>query len=335
MIVLAIETSCDESAVALLRGHGQILAHEIASQADIHAAYGGVVPEVASRNHLAALPALVRGAMASANCGVSDIDLFAATAGPGLAAALLVGSAAAKGLALGSGRPFLAVNHLEGHLLSPFFGEETIPPHTALIASGGHTLLLDVGGHRQYRLLGRTRDDAAGEAFDKVAKLLGLGYPGGAEIDRLARGANPARFEFPRSLPGPGNFDFSFSGLKTSVRYFLERGFDPADLPDICAGFQEAVLDVLVSKLVAAALSRGRSLVTVSGGVSANTRLQLRLAGACSAAGLAWRLAEPALRTDNALMIAHAAARGGAAGSPITADVFPNFNPAQLEELPG
>ena len=186
MTVLAVETSCDETAVAILKNFDEVLAHRVASQADLHAQYGGVVPEVASRNHLVLLPGLVNGCLEEARIPLEEIDAFAATTGPGLAAALLVGAAAAKGLALGAGKNFLAVNHLEGHLLSPFFGEPEIPPHVALIVSGGHTLLFDVTGHGRYRLLGRTMDDAAGEAFDKVAKLLGLPYPGGVEVDRLA-----------------------------------------------------------------------------------------------------------------------------------------------------
>ncbi len=328
--VLAVETSCDETAVAILRGFGDVRAHRVASQADLHAQYGGVVPEVASRNHLVLLPGLVQGCLEDAGISLDRIDAFAATTGPGLAAALLVGAAAAKGLALGTGKKFLAVNHLEGHLLSPFFGEPEIPPHVALIVSGGHTLLFDVQGHRRYRLLGRTRDDAAGEAFDKVAKLLGLPYPGGVEIDRLARQGNPKRYDFPRSMRDSGDLNFSFSGLKTSVRYFLERGFDPADLPDICASFQEAVVDVLVEKLVAAASLCGRRLVSVSGGVSANARLVERLEARCRKEGLTLRLASRALRTDNALMIAYAAAHRAGTPSPMDTDIHPNFDAEAL-----
>lgn len=330
MIVLALETSCDETAVAILRDHAEVLVHQVASQADIHAAFGGVVPEVASRNHLSLLPHLLRDSLTEAKISWPDIDAFAATNGPGLAAALLVGVAGAKGLALGSGKPFLAVNHLEGHMLSPFFGESEIPPHASLVVSGGHTLLFDVAGHGQYELLGRTLDDAAGEAFDKVAKMLGLPYPGGAEIDRLAREGDPARFKFPRSMLGSGDFDFSFSGLKTSVRYFLDKGFALEDLPDICASFQESVVDVLVAKVIAAARARGHRLIAVSGGVSSNVRLQKKLAETCDAEGLSWRMAEPALRTDNALMIAYAASHRVDRPSPIYTDVRPNFDPAAL-----
>ncbi len=330
MIVLALETSCDETAVAILRDHGEVLAHLVSSQADIHAKFGGVVPEVASRNHLAALPALVEQALKKAEISLAQVDAFAATTGPGLAAALLVGASAAKGLALGAGKPFLAVNHLEGHMLSPFFGKAEIPPHAALLVSGGHTLLFDVTSYGRYRLLGRTLDDAAGEAFDKVAKLLGLPYPGGAEIDRLARQGNPSRYDFPRSMIASDDLNFSFSGLKTSVRYFLDKGFSASELPDICASFQEAVVDVLVAKVIAAAEKCGHRLVALSGGVSSNVRLLERLAARCEEKGLAWLAASPALRTDNGLMIAYAASHRMNSPSPLDTDIEPNFNPLSL-----
>ena len=329
-IVLAVETSCDETAIAILRDFGQVLAHQVASQAALHAPYGGVVPEVASRNHLALLPRLLRDALSEAALSIDGIDAYAATTGPGLAAALLVGVSAAKGLALGAGKPFFPVNHLEGHLLSPFFGESEIPAHVALIASGGHTLLFDVEGYGRYRLLGRTLDDAAGEAFDKVAKLLGLGYPGGSEIDRLARSGNPLRFEFPRSMIASTDFNFSFSGLKTSLRYFLESGFKQEDLSDICASFQEAVVDVLVTKLARAAHGSGRSLLGLSGGVSANARLRERVAQMCRESGLRLRIAPLELCTDNALMIAFAASHRTAQSISGDLDIHPNFDPSLL-----
>jgi N6-L-threonylcarbamoyladenine synthase len=329
-VILAIETSCDETSVAILRGFCEVLAHRVASQAGIHAEYGGVVPEVASRNHLAMLPALIESALVEGKLSISQIDAFAATTGPGLAAALLVGASAAKGLALGARRPFLAVNHLEGHLLSPFFAESAIPAHVSLIVSGGHTLLFDVEGYGRYRLLGRTLDDAAGEAFDKIAKILGLCYPGGVEVDRIAQKGNPGRFAFPRSMIASGDFNFSFSGLKTAVKYFLESGFGTQDLPDICASFQEAVVDVLVAKLAKAAKTRGRQLVALSGGVSANARLGQRVARMCSESGLDWRTPPPVLQTDNALMIAYAATHRVERPSPIDSDVIPNFDPVAL-----
>ena len=332
MSILAIETSCDETAAAVLEGFGRVLAHEIFSQAEIHSEFGGVVPEVASRNHLEFLPRIVDRALETAGVGFEQIDAVAATTGPGLAAALLVGSAAAKGLALGAGRPFLAVNHIEGHLLSPFFGEAEIPPHIALVVSGGHTLLFDVQKFGKYELLGRTRDDAAGEAFDKVAKMLGLGYPGGAEVDRLARSGNPSRFDFPRGMLDSGDSHFSFSGLKTAVRVFLEKGFSEADLPDICASFQQAVVDVLVAKAFRAAKARGRKIVSMSGGVSANACLRTAATSKAEKDGVTLRFAPDGLRTDNALMIAYAAAHHLAAGHrhPVSEDITPNFDPTAL-----
>lgn len=303
-----------------------MLAHHISTQAEIHAQYGGVVPEVASRNHLLILPGLVGEALTEAGLGVGEIDAFAATTGPGLAAALLVGASAAKGLALGTGKPFLAVNHIEGHLLSPFFGEAEIPPHIALVVSGGHTLLFDVQGYGKYELLGKTRDDAAGEAFDKVAKFLGLGYPGGVEVDRMARAGDPARFDFPRSMCDSGDLDFSFSGLKTAVRYFLENRDPRMDLADVCASFQEAVVDVLISKALSAARMRDRTVIGVSGGVSANRRLGEKFDAACADLGTTWRAAPMELRADNALMIAFAASHQTGEPSPIATDVHPNFD---------
>ena len=331
--LLAIETSCDETAAAILRGFDEVLAHEIFSQASIHSEFGGVVPEVASRNHLISAPHIINQALESAGMDVSDLDAIAATTGPGLASALLVGASTAKGLSLGSGKPFLAINHIEGHLLSPFFGKAEIPPHIALVVSGGHTLLFDVEGFGKYTLLGRTLDDAAGEAFDKVAKLLGLGYPGGAEIDRLARSGNPKRHDFPRGMIDSGDFDFSFSGLKTAVRIFLEKNGPITDgMPDICASFQAAVTEVLVAKLFRAASRMGRRIVTLSGGVSANASLRALAMARAERENIALLTAPAGLHTDNALMIAYTAAHHFAAGntSPTSVDIFPNFDAATI-----
>jgi N6-L-threonylcarbamoyladenine synthase len=239
----------------------------------------------------------------------------------------MVGLAAAKGLAIGCGKPFLAVNHLEGHLLSPFFGRaDGVRPCLALVVSGGHTLLVHVKGVGDYRVVGKTLDDAAGEAFDKVAKLLGLPYPGGPEIDRLARQGNAARFDFPRGMRGGGNLDFSFSGLKTAVRYTMPK-ISRDDLADVCASFQEAVVDVLVDKTVAAARQTGCGLVAVSGGVSCNSRLREKFQAAADRAGRTLLFAEPRFCTDNAAMIAFAGALRFAAGesSPLGADIDPNL----------
>ncbi|MFM8364182.1 MAG: tRNA (adenosine(37)-N6)-threonylcarbamoyltransferase complex transferase subunit TsaD [Verrucomicrobiota bacterium] len=336
--ILAIETSCDETAAAVLKNFDVILAHEIFSQARIHSEFGGVVPEVASRNHLASAPHIVELALEKSGVALSDLDAIAATTGPGLASALLVGAALAKGLAIGAAKSFLAVNHIEGHLLSPFFGREKIPPHTALVVSGGHTLLLDVEGFRNYRLLGRTLDDAAGEAFDKTAKLLGLGYPGGIAIDKLAATGDAARYDFPRGMIDSGDFDFSFSGLKTSVRVFLEKHGTPTetDLPDLCASFQAAVVDVLAAKLLRAARQNHRNAISVSGGVSANSRLRQTLEQLARREGLELHRPPPDLLTDNALMIAFAAAHHFAAGrtSSVTTEISPNFRPSDFSRIP-
>jgi N6-L-threonylcarbamoyladenine synthase len=328
--ILAIETSCDETAIAILRGN-ELLASEVSSQGE-HEAYGGVVPEVASRNHLLHAPRLLKKALATAGLALNEVDAFAATSGPGLASSLMIGASIAKGLALGSSRPYLAVNHLEGHLLSPFFSETfEVEPNVSLIVSGGHTLLVEVRGINQYRILGRTVDDAAGEAFDKVAKLLALGYPGGPEIERRAKSGNPARFDFPRSMLDSGDHNFSFSGLKTAVRYRLadleaERG-KPELMNDICASFQRAAVEVLVKKTLRAAAKCGARLVTVSGGVSCNQTLRSELSEGCDRAGIQLLTASPSLCTDNAAMIAFAGSLRFRAGfrSEVTQEIDPNL----------
>lgn len=325
-VVLALETSCDETAAAVLSGTGDLRASVVHSQAAVHAAYGGVVPEVASRNHLAHVRAVVDDVLRQAGAVVRDADVFAATMGPGLASALLVGASAAKGLALATGRPFLGVNHIEGHLLSPFFGRAVVPGAVGLVVSGGHTLLVDIQSAGRYRLLGRTLDDAAGEAFDKVAKLLGLGYPGGPEIETLAAGGDPRRFDLPRSMKCSGDLNFSFSGLKTAVRYLLPScGED--DTADLCASFQEAVVDVLAHKTVRAAVALRKGLIAVSGGVGLNGRLRARLLEEAGPAGVEVIFAERGLCTDNAAMIAYAAAQGVLRGerSSLGSDIFPSL----------
>ena len=325
-VVLAIETSCDETAVAIVSG-GRVLASEVASQIALHQPYGGVVPEVASRSHLTQLKPLIRRALETAGISIGQIDLFAATSGPGLATSLMLGVSAAKGLALGLRKPYLAVNHLEGHLLSPFFdGNNEVKPCIALIVSGGHTLLVKVGATGDYKILGRTRDDAAGEAFDKVGKLLKLPYPAGPHVDRLATTGKRDRFDFPRSMLHSGDFNFSFSGLKTSVRYMLPK-LEGENIHDICASFQEAIVDVLVRKTIDAAISEKMRAIAVSGGVSCNTRLRARFQQACDENGIGLLLADPQLCTDNAAMIARVAARKFALGesTPLEADIDPNL----------
>ncbi len=337
MLLLAIESSCDETAVAILSGEpgkpASILASEIASQIELHRVYGGVVPEIASRNHSLHLRPLVEQALTHAGVSIRNIDAFAATSGPGLASSLLIGATAAKAMAVSAGKPFLAVNHLEGHLLSPFVEIGIVPEHLALIVSGGHTLLLDVAGPGHYRKLGGTRDDAAGEAFDKVAKMLGLPYPGGPEIEKAAFGGNKEAFAFPRSMMKEPGFDFSFSGLKTAVLYTLsERNPEsgrplPGDLPNLCASFQEAVIDVLVAKTLRAARHSRRKTIALSGGVSLNKALRSAFEHACHREGLTLSTATPGLCTDNAAMIAFAGLLRAFEGqsSPLDADIDPNL----------
>ena len=328
-LLLAIESSCDESAVALMRG-GHLLAAEVFSQASIHGSYGGVVPEVASRNHLRALRPVLERVLAAAVVDISEIDAVAATAGPGLATSLMVGFSFAKGIAVGLRKPFYAVNHIEGHLLSPFFGESSAPEDAVgLVVSGGHTLLVRIHGVGRYQVLGRTLDDAAGEAFDKVGKLLGLPYPAGPHVNQRASSGDPARFRFPRSMLGGGGTDFSFSGLKTAVRYLLPS-LDPVPVADVCASFQEAVVDVLVRKTLKALAINGIQTLAVSGGVSCNTRLRERFVTECAAAGIRLFMASPSMSTDNAAMIAYVASLRMEAGfqPQLETEIFPNFRPA-------
>lgn len=333
MSILAIESSCDETAVAIYgtsRNSPQngLLASLISSQIPLHRELGGVVPELASRNHTLALDPLVKQALAEAGISTSDLTGIAATGGPGLASSLLVGHSFAKGLALATQLPFLSINHLEGHLLSPFLGEETIPPHLALIVSGGHTLLIDVQGAGQYQLIGQTLDDAAGEAFDKVAKMLSLPYPGGPEIEKLAHQGDPAAFDFPRSLLKEEHSDFSFSGLKTAVLYTIQKLPNPKErLADICASFQAAVFEVLIAKAIRAAKRLGHHHLSLSGGVSCNATLRTQFAQTCQTEDLTFSSATPSLSTDNAAMIAFAAHHHLLAGksTPLSEDINPNL----------
>lgn len=333
--ILAIESSCDETAVAILRHEDskvKVLASEISSQINIHREFGGVVPELASRNHSLHLRPLIECTLKEAGLLIKDIDAFGATAGPGLASSLLVGNTTAKSLAIATSKPFISVNHMEGHLLSPFLGEEKIQPNLALIVSGGHTLLIHMKAFDNYALLGSTRDDAAGEAYDKVGKMLGLPYPGGPEIEKQARNGSPAAFNFPRSMMKNG-LDFSFSGLKTAVLYQLEKldpehGQAPIDaIPDICASFQQAVIDVLVSKTIRAADQCGENLITLSGGVSCNQALRDAMHDACEQHGHQLLIAPPSLSTDNAAMIAFVALQAHLRGhhSSIHEDINPNL----------
>lgn len=330
-LLLAIESSCDETAIAIMRGaEGQtaaVLASEISSQIELHREHGGVVPELASRNHSLHLRGLVEKALASADVRMEEIDAFAATTGPGLASSLLIGSTAAKGMACLTGRPFLGINHLEGHLLSPFLNRTSVPPHIGLIVSGGHTLLLDVEGPGRYRKLGGTRDDAAGEAYDKVGKMLGLAYPGGPEIEKAALDGDPKAYDFPRPMLHEAHLDFSFSGLKTAVLYSLPTGNDKPPIADLAASFQQAVIEILLKKTLRAAKETGRREIALSGGVSLNQALRNAFLQAADREGLQIHLASPAFCTDNAAMIAFAALLRHLAGesSPLDGDIHPNL----------
>jgi len=300
-VILGIETSCDETAAALVTQDGAIRANIVASQADLHARYGGVVPEVASRRHLELVSPVIREALAQANATLDDVDRVAVTQGPGLIGALLVGLAAAKALAWARRLPLVPVDHLDGHIASLYLQPAPVePPFLCLLASGGHTMLVDVESYGTQRILGTTLDDAAGEAFDKGARLLGLGYPGGREIDRLAREGDPAAYEFPVArVPG---LDFSFSGLKTALLYATKK-LSPEELEqrraDLAASYQRAIVRALVERVREAATQVGAARIAVVGGVAANTELREALADAA--------LAPLELTTDNAAMIASAA----------------------------
>ena len=331
MIVLGIESSCDETAAALLRDGRTILANRVASQVPVHARYGGVVPELASRNHIIEVLPVLRACLAEAGLGLGDIDGIAVAAGPGLVGSLLVGVEVAKALAFSLDRPLVGVNHIEAHLTAPLIdyeGPEGLSgtpgfPYLGLVVSGGHTHLFKVEGVGRYSLIGGTRDDAAGEAFDKVAKMLGLPYPGGVQIDRAARRGQSDAIRFPRALPRRDSFDFSFSGVKTSVLTHVKR-LDAIPDPesqafaDICASFQEAVVDVLVTKTFRAARALGVADVVVSGGVSANSRLRERALEVATSNGVRVHIPPIRLCTDNAAMIAglghHYLLAGGATG---------------------
>jgi N6-L-threonylcarbamoyladenine synthase len=318
-VILAIESSCDETGIGIARldedGTLTLLADEVASSVDEHARFGGVVPEIASRAHLEALVPTMRRALDVA--GVSKPDVVAATIGPGLAGALLVGVAAAKAYAAAWGVPFYAVNHLGGHLAADVYEHGALPESVGLLVSGGHTHLLHVRSLGEPILeLGTTVDDAAGEAYDKVARLLGLGYPGGRVLDDLARTGDRDAIVFPRGMTGPRDdrYAFSFSGLKTAVARYVEAHPD-APVADVAAGFQEAVADVLTRKAVRAATDLGVSTLLIAGGVAANTRLRELAEERCAAAGLTLRVPRPRLCTDNGAMIASFAAHLIAAGA--------------------
>ena len=304
MRVLAIETSCDDTAAAVLDDSG-VRASIVASQDMVHGKYGGIVPELASRQHMLAILPVIERALAEAAVTLDDIEAVTATYGPGLVGSLLVGLQVAKGIAFERGLPFVGVNHLEGHLLAILLDRPVPFPYLGLLVSGGHTSLYLVEDLGRYRQLGRTRDDAAGEAFDKGAKMLGLGFPGGREIDRRAAAGDRTAIRFPRASLKQGRYDFSFSGVKTSLRQYLLDGGDAA-LEDVCASFQEAIVEMLVVPTLKAARDLGTEVIVVSGGVSANSRLRTAMTEAGAAVGLEVAFPRVAYCTDNAAMIGYA-----------------------------
>ncbi len=316
--MLGVETSCDETGVAVYDSHAGLLGHALHSQVALHQAYGGVVPELASRDHIARVLPLLDATLEQAGLGLHELDAVAYTRGPGLAGALLVGAGVAASLAMAVGKPLLGVHHLEGHLLSPLLSEPELDfPFVALLVSGGHTMLLQARALGDYLLLGETVDDAAGEAFDKSAKLLGLGYPGGPELARLAERGDPRGFDLPRPKLHSGDLDFSFAGLKTAVLTRVRQlGPEPGEQAraDLAASTQEAITDVLAAKAAAALERSGMRTLVVAGGVGANLRLREKLDAACARIGA--RVHYPALQwcTDNGPMIAYAACRRLQAG---------------------
>ncbi len=320
MLVLGIETSCDETGVALYDGQRGLLGHALHSQARLHADYGGVVPELASRDHIRRLLPLTRGLLEQTGCHLGELTAIAYTEGPGLAGALLVGASAAHGLAHALGVPAIGVHHLEAHLLSPLLSRPAPDfPFVALLVSGGHTQLMRVAGVGKYELLGETLDDAAGEAFDKTAKLLGLGYPGGPALALLAATGKAGRFTLPRPMIASGNLDFSFSGLKTAVLTVVkERTLNEASRADLAAEIEAAIVEVLVAKALAALEHTGLHQLVVAGGVGANLNLRARLTIAAPRRGARVYYPELEFCTDNGAMIAFAAAKRLELGSRLT-----------------
>jgi len=313
MTLLALETSCDETSAAIVR-NGAILANVVSSQIKLHAEYGGVVPELAAREHLRNLTPVVTAAFREAGVRAEQLEAVAATQGPGLPTALLIGFKAGQAMAFALRKPFAGIHHHEAHLYSPWIAGsppraefDAFEPNVSLIVSGGHTMLVHVESELKHRVLGGTIDDAAGECFDKTGKLMGLGYPAGPIIDRLAESGNPKAYDFPRPLLNEASDDFSFSGLKTSVRYFLrdhpELMESAPSIRDLCASVQAAIVEVLVTKTVRAAKRVGVNCVTASGGVTCNRALRRALSDACQQRGLGLRLAEGSLCTDNAAMV--------------------------------
>jgi N6-L-threonylcarbamoyladenine synthase len=308
MIILGIETSCDETAAAVVKDGKKIISNIISSQVEFHKKYGGVVPEIASRKHQENIIPVIKESLLQAGITLKHVEGIAVTQGPGLVGSLLVGINVAKAIAYSRDLPIVGINHLEGHILAPHLENNIIFPNITLVVSGGHTNLYLVKGFGEYKLLGRTRDDAAGEAFDKVAKLLGLGYPGGAIIDKLSRNSNPSAISFPRPMLHDGSFDFSFSGLKTAVLYHVKKvilkNLTDKTIQDIVASFQAAVVDILVEKTMRAALQFQAKAITIAGGVASNSLLRKKMKERAKEENIAVFIPSPVLCTDNAAMIA-------------------------------
>ncbi len=311
MTILAIETSCDETAAAVVRNGREVLSNIISSQIALHTLYGGVVPEIASRKHIEKINQVIGEALGQAGKRLSDMDAVAVTYGPGLVGALLVGVSAAKAISFASGLPLVGVHHIEGHISANYIeNKELEPPFICLVVSGGHTHLVKVRDYGEYEILGRTRDDAAGEAFDKVARAIGLGYPGGPKIDRVSKEGNPEAIRFPRAKVNEAELDFSFSGLKSAVLNYLnscEMKKLPVNQADVAASFQKAVIDVLVGHSMEALERYGADKFAIAGGVASNSGLRAALKEACGARGIRFYHPSPILCTDNAAMIGAAA----------------------------
>lgn len=309
-LTLGIETSCDETAAAIIHEGKTVLANTIASQIDLHQKFGGVVPEIASRKHIELMFPVIDEALTTANVTLADLELIAVTYGPGLVGGLLVGISAAKSLAFALNKPLVGVNHIEGHIYANFIANPDLkPPFVCLTVSGGHTDLLYIPEFGEYQIIGRTRDDAAGEAFDKIARVLGLPYPGGPQIDKLAKDGDREAIHFPRGLLVEGNYDFSFSGLKTSALNYLNQAKQKDEeihLPNFAASFQWSIIDVLTQKLLAAAREKKVNHVIISGGVAANQGLRTHITKEASKLGMEVLYPPPVLCTDNAAMIASA-----------------------------
>lgn len=332
MLTLGIETSCDETACAVIRDGREVLSNIISSQIDIHKQFGGVVPEVASRKHIESINNIIQEALDVAGVGFKDIDMVGVTQGPGLVGALLIGVSAAKAIAYGLDKPLVGVNHMEGHVCANYIEHPNLePPFTCLIVSGGHSYLLDVKGYTDYELVGRTRDDAAGEAFDKVARSLGLEYPGGPIIDRLAQTGNKDAIDFPRVMLEKDSYDFSFSGLKTAVLNYINQQKQKGEeiiVEDVAASFQGAVLDVLVDKSFRLAEERGSKKIVLAGGVAANSGLRQMMEERGKKENVDIFYPSIELCTDNAAMIASAAYFNYQAGnvSSMNLNVVPNLS---------